>query len=178
VSGASDHEYYVTIARVLRSRGNRGEVAAEDLGGRDRFLAGESFTLRTPGGELRDVTLEGAWRHQGRLVLKFAGVDTIGAAESLRGCEVQVRRGELGPAPPGQYYFEDLIGCRVIEAGTERLVGEVEDVLETGASLLLQVRSGGREILIPFAEGICVDIAPAEKSIRVRLPEGLEDLNS
>ena len=46
-----------------------------------------------------------------------------------------------------------------------------------GGQTILEVDSSGREILVPFARSICVEIAPGERTIRVRLPEGLEELN-
>jgi 16S rRNA processing protein RimM len=110
--------------------------------------------------------------------LKFEGVDSISDAEVLRGSEVQIPRSELGAAPEGGYYFDDLIGSKIVEADSGREIGEVEGVLEAGGALLLEVRSGDREILIPFAKHICVEIAPQNGMIRVRMPEGLEELNS
>ena len=178
MSEASQGEF-VTIARVLRSRGNRGEVAAEDLSdGQERFGEGASLFLTDPSGKRTAAVLERSWTHQGRLILKFAGVDSISDAELLRGSQVQIPRGELGPPPQGAFYFDDLIGTKVIEADSGREIGEVEDILEGGGPVLLQVRSGGREVLIPFAKHICVEVAPEDGVIRVRLPAGLEELNS
>jgi ribosomal 30S subunit maturation factor RimM len=65
-----------------------------------------------------------------------------------------------------------------LDADSGREIGEVEGVLEAGGNLLLEVRSSGGEILIPFAKHICVEIAPENGVIRVRMPEGLEELNS
>jgi 16S rRNA processing protein RimM len=170
---------YVTIARVIRSRGNRGEVAAEDLsGGAERFGEGVSLFLSDASGKRRGAVLERSWRHQGRLILKFAGVDSISDAELLRGSEVQIPRGELGPPPPGEYYFDDLIGTKIVEADSGREIGEVEGILEGTGPVVLEVRAKGGEVLIPFTKQICVEIAPQDGVIRVRMPEGLEDLNS
>ncbi len=174
----SDAEY-VTIARVIRSRGNRGEVAAEDLSdGGERFGEGVSLFLTDPSGKRREIVLEESWRHQGRLILKFAGVDSISDAELLRGSLVQIPRGELGPPPEGEYYFDDLIGTRIVDADSGREIGEVESILEGTGPVVLQVRAAGGEVLIPFTKQICVDIKPDDGVIRVRLPEGLEELNS
>jgi 16S rRNA processing protein RimM len=178
VSDAGQGEY-VTIARVLRSRGNRGEVAAEDLSdGNERFGEGVSLFLTDPSGKRRGAVIERSWKHQGRLILKFAGVDSISDAELLRGSEVQIPRVELGPPPEGSFYFDELIGTKVVEADSGREIGEVEDVLEGAGTVLLQVRSADREVLIPFAKQICVEVAPEDGVIRVRMPEGLEELNS
>jgi 16S rRNA processing protein RimM len=170
---------YITIARVLRPRGNRGEVAAEDLSGSsERFAEGVCLFLTDSSGKRKETVLERSWKHQGRLILKFAGVDSISAAELLRGSEVQIPRAELGPPPEGEFYLDELIGTKVVEADTGREIGKVEDVLEGGGPVVLQVRAGGREVLIPFAKHICVEITPEDGVIRVRMPEGLEDLNS
>lgn len=178
MSGAGQGDY-VTIARVLRSRGNRGEVAAEDLSdGNERFAEGAGVFLASADGGRKEMRIERSWYHQGRLILKFEGVDSISDAELLRGTEVQIPRGELGTPPEGEYFFDDLIGTKVVEAESGREIGEVEGLLEAGGSLLLEVRSADREVLIPFAKHICVEIAPENGVIRVRMPEGLEELNS
>lgn len=178
MSGIEGSDSYVTVARVLRSRGNRGEVAAQDLSGDpERFAPGSGFQLLDSSGNRRPAVLENAWYHQGRLVLKFEGIETISQAESLRGLEVQIPQAELGPPPEGEYYYQDLIGCQVMDAADDRVLGVVEAIQELGGGLLLEVRSGPKEILIPFASSVCIEIAPRQRTIRVRLPEGLEDLN-
>jgi 16S rRNA processing protein RimM len=172
------HERYVTLARVFRSRGNRGEVVAEDCSDDPlrRFTPGARFFLTGCGPE-REVLLEKAWHHKGRLILKFQGIDSIAGAQAVRGCEVQIPEAELGPAPEGGFFFQDLIGCRVLDADSGRELGIVRNVLEPGGAPVLEVDSAGREILVPFVQSICVEIAPREGTIRVRLPEGLEELN-
>ncbi len=189
-----DEEHrYVTVARLLRPRGNRGELIAEDLSGEnfgaqpavgpeasddaERFFSGGPVYLRDSSKQRREAAVERAWIHQGRLVLKLKNVDSISDAETLRNVDLQIPRERLGPASDGEYYFEDLVGCEVRDDADGRLIGSVEDVLEPGGALLLQVDAGGREVLIPFVHDICVEIAPEQKAIRVRLPAGLEDLN-
>ncbi len=170
---------WVALARITKPRGNRGEVAARDLcEDPDRFAAGASVTLRDPAGRTSAVRIEEAWDHNGRLILKFAGVDSISDAEQLRGSEVCIPYEQLGPPPEGEHYYIDLVGCVVREADTDREIGTVEAILEPGGPLVLEVRRGKREILIPFIEDICVNVEPEKKTIRVTMPEGLEELNA
>ena len=176
---AESQERFITIARLVRPRGNRGELVAEDLSdGPARFMQVRRVLVQGDAKGRREMAIERAWRHKGRLILKFSGVDSITEAEELRGCQVQLPEEEIGPLPAGEFFFRDLVGCQVVDAKSGGSVGRVEDVLEPGSQLLLQVKAEGREILIPFVRSICVEIDPEQQRIRVRMPEGLEDLNS
>ena len=176
---AESQERFITIARLVRPRGNRGELVAEDLSdGPTRFMQVRRVLVQGDAKGRREMEVERAWRHKGRLILKFRGIDSITEAEELRGCQVQLPEEEIGPLPAGEFFFRDLVGCQVVDAKSGGSVGRVEDVLEPGGQLLLQVKAEGREILIPFVRSICVEIDPEQQRIRVRMPEGLEDLNS
>lgn len=171
-------EEFVTLASIVRSRGNRGEVLATDLTDcEDRFSPQSRFYLESLQGEHREATLQEAWRQRDRWVLKFEGIDSISAAEQLRGWKVRISGEELGPPPKGEHYLADLIGCRVLDKKTGREIGIVDEVLDPGGSLLLQVMGTGGEILVPFVEEICWEVSEDRREIRVSLPEGLEELN-
>jgi len=147
----------IVIARTVKAFGIRGEVAAEILTDfPERFADVESVTLRR-GGERREVTLEGHRFHKGRVLLKFAGVDTMSDAELFAGFDVVVADDELYELPEGEdlYYDFDLVGCSVETAGGE-VVGKVGGVVRTGAGALLSVRRpGGREALVQIGRASC-----------------------
>ena len=169
---------FVTIARIVRPRGNSGEVAAEDLSDSiERFKTTREVLLADPGGGRREAVIEKAWRHKGRLILKLTGVESITDAEALRGYEVQIPANELAALPDGEYFLDDLVGCEVVDEEGGRTIGEVTDVLEPGGPLLLEIGAGGHEVLVPLVTAICRDVDVEGRKIRVRLPEGLEDLN-
>ena len=169
---------FVTVARLVRAHGNRGELAAElesdDAGILKLF---PEVHLWDGAGRREIARISETWPHKNRLIVKFDGINTIGEAERLAGWEVQIPAERRPPAPAGRFYVSDLIGCRVLEARTGRLLGEVRDVVETGAAPLLEVRSEQREILIPLASSICVEVDTARRVIRAELPGGLEELN-
>ncbi len=127
------------------------------------------------GGRMLDV--ENVWRHGDRVIFKFRGVNSISEAEALAGADVCIPKNARADLPEGEFYQTDLVGCTVLERdGT--LVGTVEAWQEYGGPPLLQVNARGREVLIPFAKSICVEIDPKEKRIVVDLPEGLKNLNA
>jgi len=99
--------------------------------------------------------LEG--RAQGaNLVARLEGCDDRDQAMTLRGLHVAVPRSQLPPPEDGEYYWCDLIGLQVENVQGEKL-GEVEEVLATGANDVLVVR-GERERLIPFIAPVVVGV--------------------
>ena len=105
---------FVTLARVVKTQGRHGEVAAEvhsDVP--DRFAEGmKLFALSKSGDLRREVEIESLWPHKGLLVLKFVGVDSMSDAETLIGSELQVPRSERAELERGWNYVSDLVGSR------------------------------------------------------------------
>jgi len=166
----------IVVARVLKARGRHGEVAVQELSDADPiFEPGRKLTLHRAD-ESREFKIEESWRHQGRLILKFEGVDSISDAEELKGWEARIAPSDLPPTEEGEHYYFELIGCQVFENGTDRLVGRVEAVQEPGGQIVLEVVEGQREILIPYP--LVVEIDARGKRIVAELPEGLEELNA
>lgn len=179
-----DPDRWLTVARISKPQGRRGEVAAEILTDfPERFEGLRRVYLENSAGEPEAFELENTWPHKGRMVLKFRGVDSISAAERLRGKLVLIPRDEKLPLPSGTYYAWELAGCRVLHSsgGKELEIGTVTDVERTGGVDLLRVApvEGGRgEFLIPLVETICTRIDTRTKSIWIDPPEDLLDLNS
>jgi 16S rRNA processing protein RimM len=168
----------VAVARVAKTRGVRGEVAANLLTDfPERFEGLEQLIAVRPTGAREVLTIEDQWLHGARIVLKFEGYDTPEEAQALVGCELTVPESEAVELEEGEFFDWQLAGCRV-ETVEGRDLGTVRELLRTGgeAPLLVVRDDAGREHLIPFAESICVEIKPERKLIRVDAPEGLLEL--
>lgn len=173
---------------VVKTQGRHGEVAAElhtDVP--DRFRVGMQLSALLKNNERRDLKLEALWPHKSWLVLKFEGIETIDDAETLKGAELQVPQAERGQLESGWMYLSDLVGCTVFDNGRE--IGKVVDVeFGAGEAPLLVVEAGQqkREVEqakkppyeIPFAEAYLEKVDIKRKEIRMRLPEGLLDVNA
>lgn len=167
---------WVTVALLGKTRGNRGELTALALSSKpERYESLQAVYLFGPGvsasGDRLEV--ESFWFHDGTLILKFKGVDSISDAERFVGCEVRVPMAERAALEEGEFFESDLIGCDVVERATGQSLGRVSAWLDGGGAGLLVVG----DLLIPFARKICVEIDPAARRIAVELPEGLKDLN-
>jgi 16S rRNA processing protein RimM len=116
------------------------------------------------------------------VVLHFAGIDSISAAETLAGLTVAIPLADRAPLAEDEVYIADLIGCTLYDvAKTDHpvRVGEIEEVDRTaGPVALLVVQGAGGEILIPFAKSYLRTLDLAAKRVEMALPAGLTDLNS
>jgi 16S rRNA processing protein RimM len=182
VRGTSDE--FITLARVVKTQGRRGEVAAEihtDIP--DRFSAGMAVLALPPTESAspearRQLEVEQIWPHKGLLVLKFLGVDSISEAESLIGCELQVPSSQRAVLDPGWNYVSDLAGCTVFDHGLE--IGRIADVqFGTGeASLLVIKNSAGQQFDIPFAQAYLEAMDLGRRQVRMNLPQGMLEINA
>jgi len=170
---------WLTVARIAKTQGRRGEVAAELLTDfPDRLAARRAVWLWDGRGEPRPAEVERAWPHKNYLVFQFAGCGSIAQAKELIGLEVQIPRGEAAPLGAKEFLLDELEGCRVVERASGEELGRVRELVPTGGGWVLAVATpGGKELLIPFAEEYCPRIAPQEKLIEIVLPEGLKELN-
>ena len=194
-------ERWVQVAKIVRPRGNKGEVAAELLTDfPERLSSLKCIYLSKDAGEPSRASLQSFWidrNHPGIGVFHFEGCGSISEAEALRGMGVLLPIEERVQLPAGQYFVTDLMGCTVFEvtkftaelespacaAGdVPQALGTVRDVFfpgeEVAGTPLLQVETPGGEVLIPLAAGICTRIDVAGRRIEVRLPEGLTDLDA
>lgn len=201
---SAETQRWVIVARILRPRGNKGEVAAELLTDFPERLTGltEVFlgASRSAGGlEPRLTALKSCWlsqNHKGQAVFHFEGCNSISEAEKFRGLEVLLPIEKRVTLPAGRFFVDDLIGCSVFETSVEpsvvssspcslgtapSLLGLVKDVQFTGEGVagtpLLIVDTHAGELLVPLAEDICSRIDTAARRIDVTLPAGLRDLN-
>jgi 16S rRNA processing protein RimM len=182
----------LTLARLLRPHGIRGEIAAEILTDFPERLTKlrEVWLWDANAGASADAIVERCWlsvARGGQAVFKFAGVDRIEDVEKLRGLEVQVPLSERMELAAGSYFISELVGCEVWEGATSAATGEGNSQVQTKLGLVTGVQESGTpvlevdtvdgEVLIPLATEICRLIDVKARRIEVVMPEGLRDLN-
>jgi 16S rRNA processing protein RimM len=122
------------------------------------------------------VNIDGQWqpmkvvtgRTQGKsVVANLAGYDDRDAAVTLLGKDIAVLREQLAAPAPGEYYWADLEGLRVVNTtGVE--FGVVDHMFQTGANDVVVVK-GDRERLIPFVQG--------EVILKIDLQQGVMEVD-
>lgn len=168
----------LVVGRVVKAHGITGEVVV-DVRTDDpetRFAPGTSLRARIKGG-IEKLLVVGASRpHGGRLLVRLEGVVDRDGADALRGTLFLVDSSDLPPIDdPDEFYDHQLEGLRVrTTAGAD--VGTVAEVLHTAAGELLSVRTGDREVLVPFVGAIVTSVSLADQVIEIDPPDGLLEL--
>jgi 16S rRNA processing protein RimM len=200
---SAETQRWVIVARILRPRGNKGEVAAQlltDFPTRltkltEVFLGASSRAVAEP----RLTALKACWlsqNHKGQAVFHFEGCNSISEAEKFRGLDVLLPIEKRVALTAGQYFVDDLVGCLVFEnfaetsvvssspcslASAPSLLGVVKEVQFPGEGVagtpILFIDTSAGELLVPLAEDICTSIDTRARRIDVVLPDGLRDLN-
>jgi len=201
---SGETQRWVIVARILRPRGNKGEVAAQLLTDfPERLTKLTEVFLGTSSGakaaEPRLTPLKACWlsqNHKGQAVFHFEGCNSISEAEKFRGLDVLLPIENRMTLSAGQYFLDDLVGCLVFEnfveppafasspcslASAPSLLGVVKEVQIPGEGVagtpLLVIDTSAGELLVPLAEDICTSVDTRARRIDVVLPDGLRDLN-
>ncbi len=191
---------FITLARLLRPQGRKGELLADLLTGFPDQLASPNgvylvaANAEAPSSDATRITVESQWRptgkNAGRIVLKLAGCDSISAAERLADMKLMLPASERPTLDAGTFYVSDLIGSTLLDrqADRETLIGEVIDVefatspdgrtRLADAAPLLSVRLPGspeeaEPLLVPFVRAHLLSVDTVARQIVMALPPGL-----
>ena len=141
----------IAVGRLHGAFGVRGEVKLESFTDPEQAIARyQPWTLRDARGVERSVKGVRVRAGGKGLIASVPDVVDRDGAEALRGTEVWVSRAALPPPAPGEYYWVDLEGLRVVNLqGID--FGKVSHLFDTGANVVL-VALGERERMIPFVQ--------------------------
>ena len=162
----------LVVGRIGRAHGVLGEATIEvqtddpDI----RFQVGNKLTLD----DGRELTIRSSRWHNQILLLAFDGVADRNQIEELRD-QLISSDVDLGLLAPGEYHFQQLIGCEVFQQ-TGELIGIVDEILKSPGQDLLSVSRAAGRVLIPMVKQIIIEIDVLAKKIIVNPPEGLLDV--
>jgi len=112
-------------------------------------------------------------RLKNQVLLRLAGVETRTQAEQLSGRQVLGDRRRFPPLPPGEYYWFQLLGLPVYDAGDGALLGRLQEILPTPGHDVYVVVQGQRELLLPAVAEVVVEINLEEGFLKVAPTPGL-----
>jgi 16S rRNA processing protein RimM len=112
-------------------------------------------------------------RLKNQVLLRLAGVDTRSRAKQLTGRQILGDRRRFPPLPPGEYYWFQLLGLPVYDAGDGALLGRLQEILPTPGHDVYVVVQGQRELLLPAVAEVVVEINLEEGFLKVAPTPGL-----
>ena len=166
----------VVVGRIGRAHGVRGEVAVEVRTDEPDRRFAENAVLDTDPSARGPLTVVATRWHQGRLLVRFTGIDDRTQAETLRGTMLVVDVDEAERlTDPDEFYDHQLIGLNVVTTDGQA-VGAVTDVLHLPAQDVLAIeRADGVEVLVPFVADLVPRIDLDARVIAVVARPGLLD---
>jgi 16S rRNA processing protein RimM len=162
---------YLRIGKIINTRGLKGEVKVEPL--TDDIKRFESLSEVIMENDTKDtISIENVNYHKKFVYIKFKNVNSIEEANALRGMYLIINRKDAIELNKDQYFICDLIGLKVYEE--KRYLGELTDVLQTGANDVYIVKNNDKEILLPAIKDVILNIDIERKTVKVKLLERLE----
>ena len=162
---------YLEAGQVVGTHGVRGELRVQPWCDSPAVLARLHTLYWGEGGEPVHVRSR---VHKNLVLMKVEGVDTVQEASSLRGRVLYLDRRDL-KLPEGQYFIQDLIGLKVVDADTGADYGVLTQVSPTGANDVYHVRTPDREVLIPAIAQVVAETDVERGMMRIRPLKGLFD---
>ncbi len=161
------------VGVISNTHGVRGEVkvfpTTDDV---RRFKKLKTVLLDT-GREKREVKVESVRFFKQFVILKLQGIDDMDAALAIKGKSLLVSRQDAVRLNKDEYFIADMIGLDVCD-DTDRPLGVVTDVLQTGANDVYAVRmSDGKELLLPAIKECILQIDMEQRLMRVHVMDGL-----
>ena len=151
-----DTERRILLGRVLGAFGVRGELKLHSFTDPPaKVLKYQPWVLVHRGVEREIANARGRDTAKGVLLTLPEVVDRD-QAEALAGAEIWVPRSRLPAPKPGEYYWVDLEGLRVVNREGV-LLGTVSHLFETAANDVIVV-AGDRERLVPFLDGFVLGV--------------------
>jgi 16S rRNA processing protein RimM len=165
----------IRLGRIAGAHGLRGAVRLRLDNPDSSALTHLTRITIEHGGQRREYRiLDTARAGAGAIRVTLEGVADADAAQALRGAVAMAPAGDLPALGPREFYYRDLIGCDV-RTTDGRALGAVAEVFSAGASEVLVVRNGEREVLVPAIEDVIKSMDLKERHVVIEPVPGLLD---
>ena len=163
----------IQIGEIVNAVALRGEVKIYNYSDLERFEELDTVILVNRKKQSREFEIESVRYLKNLPIVKFKGINDRDKAEALKDFEVFITEEDLRELPEDTFYIRDLIGCKVLDLETEKVIGTISDVLQNTAQDLYQVDlEGGKQVFIPAVAQFVKNVNIAEKLVEVTLIPG------
>lgn len=171
-----DSDELIPVGKIIGTHGIKGQMKVHSYSGNFESLnKARTVMLRSSNGALQEFTLKSVNANNGKFIISLTDFDGIDQVKPLLGNELCLKRHHLPKLADDEYYWNDLIGLRVVtDDGT--LLGTIAEIFETGSSDIYVVRGDKREYLIPAIGDVVKQVDLESGTIIITPLDGLLDL--
>ncbi|WP_339208900.1 ribosome maturation factor RimM [Paenibacillus sp. FSL K6-3182] len=172
------NEKWFTVGKVVNTHGIRGElkILSQTDFADVRFASGNKLLMvNEESGASLEVKVISSRANKNVYILKLEGFTDINAVEKYKGWVLKISADQQLELEEGEYYYHEIIGCRVVTEEGEEL-GTISEILSPGANDVWVVdrpKGSGKQLLLPVIDDVLVNVDTKEKIVTVHLMEGL-----
>ncbi len=170
-------EDYFVIGKIVNTQGIRGDVRivpqTDDITRFEKLKTVEIYKEKDKNSS-RVLTIGKVWYHKKFVVIKFKEIENMNEAEKIKDYLIKIDRKDAVPLDEDEFFIADLIGVKVITDEKEEL-GEIKDVITTGANDVYVIKTSGKDILIPAIKQCVLNVDMSSRTMTIHLMKGLVD---
>lgn len=163
---------YLDSGKIVGTHGIKGEVRIDPWCDSPEFLC--AFRKLYLDGQGETFVEVKSRPHKNIVLAKIKGIDTIEAAERLRGKIIYINRNDIH-LEDGVHFVQDLIGLEVRDFDSGKVYGTIKDVLRTGANDVYEIVDGGKTYLAPVIDEVVREINTDDGYVRITSMKGIFD---
>lgn len=164
---------YLETGKIVGTHGIKGMTRIQVWADNNEFLRQFKYVYTDKDGKNK-LEISRVQPHGAVALVAFKGVNTIDDAEKLRGTVIYINRKDA-KLPEGRYFITDLLGCQVFDADTNKLLGKITDVSETGANDVWHITKDGKEYLVPAIDEVIISVDTDNEKAVIRPMKGIFD---
>ena len=162
----------IKIGVIQKPFGIKGEVKVKALTDsiKERFALGKKIEVVFERSSF-EYEIESVRTHQGSLLVKFKGLNTLNDVEHFHQGILQINKSDMEELEDDEFYFSDIIGYTVLV--DDVTIGTITEVMDLPAHEVLRVKTDEKDVLIPFVDAFIKEVDTDNEIIRVIGMEGL-----
>ena len=169
-------EKWFNVGKIVNTHGIRGEVrviSRTDFPD-ERYKIGNTIFLFGEGKKNpEELKIKTHRLHKNFNLLTFEGYDNVNEVEYMKGGALKVPESFLGDLAENEYYFHEIIGCKVVTVEGDE-IGVISEILTPGANDVWVIKTSKKEeVLIPYIEEVVMKVDVKEKLVVIEPMEGL-----
>ncbi len=167
-------EEFLQIGAVANTHGIKGDLKIFPMTDDIKRFGKLKEVIMDTGRERLNLHVKAVRYQKNMVIINFEEFDNINQVEQYKGAKLLVDREHAVPLEEGEFFIADMIGMSVVSDEGEEL-GELVDVIQTGANDVYVAKKGDTELLLPAIKDCIKNIDMENGVITAHIMPGLRD---